>query len=115
MQMGVEAVPLVTIREPENERRLTLLRDASEVRRDLGLAPARADNRSPITNPLTRPVRVGLYRGWTASMDEGWTRLVFDTFNVPYQAVRDRDVRAPGLRARYDVIILPDQSAKEIV
>src|SRR5205085_1862111 len=37
MQMGVEAYPVASIRETESERRLTLVRDESEVRRDLGL------------------------------------------------------------------------------
>lgn len=59
--------------------------------------------------------RVGLYKSWVASMDEGWARFVLERFEVPYLSVRDRDVRAGRLRARFDVIILPDQSAKEIV
>src|SRR6266704_1753414 len=33
--------------------------------------------------------RVGLYRSYEASMDEGWTRWVFDTWNVPYASVVD--------------------------
>src|SRR5256714_2464662 len=37
MQMGVEAYPVHSIRETESERRLTPVRDESEVRRDLGL------------------------------------------------------------------------------
>jgi hypothetical protein len=59
--------------------------------------------------------RVGLYKSWVASMDEGWARFVLERFEMPYLSVRDRDVRAGRLRARFDVIILPDQSAKEIV
>ena len=61
------------------------------------------------------PLRVGLYQSWSASMDEGWTRWVFDNWDVPYSSLHNTEIRAGGLRARYDVIILPDLSAKQIV
>jgi hypothetical protein len=114
MQMGVEALPVHSIRETEGERRLTLVRDEADVRRDLSLKPKSAGG-SPIQNPLTRPVRLALYRSWTASMDEGWTRWLFDTFNVPYSSLRDADVRAGSLRAKFDVIVLPSMRLREIV
>jgi hypothetical protein len=127
MQMGVEALPVASIREPEGERRLTPIREESEVRRDLGLLSgatktewadrARAVVRdvSPIQNPLRKSVRLALYRSWTASIDEGWTRWLFDTFNVPYTSLRDADVRAGNLRSRFDVIVLPSMRLREIV
>ncbi len=118
-QMGVEAIPVLNIREAAGERRLTLVRAEAEVRRDLGLplsAPDRGDRpASPIPNPLPRPVRLALYKGWTGSMDEGWTRFVFDTFNVPYESLSDRAVRSGNLRALYDAVILPSQRAGEIL
>ncbi|MBD0372069.1 MAG: peptidase M14 [Pyrinomonadaceae bacterium] len=115
LQMNVEAYAVTEIREAPAERRLSLVRDEAEVRRDLGLTPSARGARSPIANPLTRPVRLALYRGWTANIDEGWTRYVFDTFNIPYKTLRDADVRRGKLRARYDVIVLPSQKAKDII
>lgn len=116
MQMGVEAFALAGIRESPEERRLSPVRDETEVRRNLGLllrSPG-GSVKSPVVNPITTPVRLALYRGWTGSMDEGWTRFVFDTFNVPYRSLRDRDIRAGDLRSQYDVIILPSEKAKDI-
>jgi hypothetical protein len=132
MQLGVEAYPVASVREPEAERRLTPVRDEFGVRRDLGLVThvavggggegngrSEAGMRrvgSPIHNPLRSPVRLALYKSWTASMDEGWTRWLFDTFNVPYTSLRDADVRAGAtLRAKYDVIVLPSMRLREIV
>ncbi|MBC7930752.1 MAG: peptidase M14, partial [Rubrivivax sp.] len=115
MQMGVEAYPVQKIREPEGERRLTLVRDVLDVRRDLSITVRRDDDGSPIGNPLPRPVRLALYKSWTASMDEGWTRWLFDTFNVPHTSLRDADVRAGDLRSKYDVIVLPSMRLREIV
>ena len=114
LQMGVETMALTRIAEPVNKRRLTLIRDEAEVRRDLGLSLARG-TASPIRNPLNRRVRLALYKSWTGSMDEGWTRYVFDTFNVPYKSLLDREVRAGNLRAKFDVIVLPSQRDKDIV
>jgi hypothetical protein len=114
MQMGVAVQAIASIKEPEGERRLTLIVNQAQVHRDLGL-PIERDSIPVIPNPITRPVRVGLYKSWTASMDEGWTRWVFDTFGVPYRTLLDKDMRRGSLRAGYDVIILPSQSAKEII
>jgi len=58
---------------------------------------------------------VGLYRSYEASMDEGWTRWVFDTWKVPYVSVVDSVVRAGKLRDRFDVIVLPDQAPQELL
>ena len=114
MQMGIDAKVVTRLRESINERRLTLIRDEAEVRRDFGLAQ-RQGNTSPIPNPLKVSRKLAVYNGSMGNMDEGWTRYVFDTFNVPYESLRDADVRRGNLRARFDVIILPSQRMKEII
>src|SRR5207247_1040952 len=60
------------------------------------------------------PPRIGLYRSYAASIDEGWTRWVFDTWKVPYVSVVDSVVRAGKLRDHFEVIVLPDQSPHEL-
>jgi hypothetical protein len=129
MQMGVEAYPVHSIRESERERRLTLVTDLGLMRKDLGLlsgatkmewedrarAIARVRDVSPIQNPVKAGVRLALYKSWTASMDEGWTRWLFDNFNVPYTSLRDADVKSGNLRAKFDVIVLPSMRMREIV
>ena len=56
--------------------------------------------------------RIAIYKSYNASMDEGWTRLVFDTYHVPFTSAYDKDVRAGNLNKRFDVIILPDQNTR---
>jgi hypothetical protein len=68
-----------------------------------------------VTGYQLEQLRVGLYQPWTASMDEGWTRWVFDGWDLPYRSLHDAEIRAGDLRARYDVIILPDLSPNSIV
>lgn len=55
-------------------------------------------------------VRVAIYRNHQPSMDEGWTRWVFDQYKFGYVSLFDAEARAGNLRAKYDAIILPDQS-----
>ncbi len=59
---------------------------------------------------LPRP-RLALYRPWTASMDEGWSRWLFERYRFRFTNVYDADVRAGDLRERYDVIVLPSERA----
>lgn len=114
LQMGVEAPVVMAIKEPATERKLTLLKDSNEVRADLALTLKKGDE-SPIKNPLKQPVRVGIYKGWTSNMDEGWTRYIFDTFNVPYTSVRDADMRQGRLSSKFDALIFTSQPATQIV
>jgi len=114
LQMGVEAPVVMAIKEPANQRKLTLLKDANEVRADLALALKKGDE-SPIKNPVKQPVRVGIYKGSTGNMDEGWTRYIFDTFNVPYTSVRDADMRRGGLSSKFDALIFTSQAATQII
>jgi hypothetical protein len=58
--------------------------------------------------------RIAIYQSWSPTMDEGWTRWVFDEYRIPFTTIRDRDVRAGGLRDRFDAILIPDQPAREL-
>jgi len=114
LQMGVDAPAITSIRERTSDRKLLLLNNGDVVRQDLALPPMKGE-RSPIKNPVSVSARVGIYKGNTGNMDEGWTRFVFDTFNVPYETIKDTQVRKGGLNANYDVVILPSQRSTEIV
>jgi glutamine amidotransferase-like uncharacterized protein len=48
-------------------------------------------------------------------MDEGWTRWVFEQHGITYTTVHNSDVRRGGLRERYDVLVLPDESRSRVV
>ncbi len=67
------------------------------------------------SRPARGAPRVGVYRSYTAPVDEGWTRWVLDTWSIPYESVTDSAVRAGNLGARYDALVLPSMSARAIV
>ena len=83
-----------------------------------GPMPAVSSVMAPVAEPTftvpglsgKSPKRIALYRSYSASMDEGWTRWMFDVNRIPYRSIVDSDMRAGKLNARFDVIILPDQN-----
>jgi hypothetical protein len=62
---------------------------------------------------MTKP-RIGLFRPWTASIDEGWTRWLLEQYGFEFSSLYNADVRAGDLRARYDVIVIADERARTI-
>ncbi len=58
--------------------------------------------------------RIAMYKSYSPSMDEGWTRYIFDTYHVPYVSVHDRDLRGGNLKSRFDVVILPDARGRSL-
>jgi hypothetical protein len=67
----------------------------------------------PAAAPLRAP-RVGLYKPWAASMDEGWTRFVLEQYGFDPKTLDNKAVRAGNLHAAFDAIVLPDVSAEVI-
>lgn len=63
---------------------------------------------------LVRLPRIALYQSWVPSIDEGWTRWIFDQNNIPYTRVVDADIRKGDLNQRFDVILIPDNSPRAI-
>ncbi|MFC2169274.1 M14 family zinc carboxypeptidase [Acidobacteriota bacterium] len=59
--------------------------------------------------------RIALYKSWTASMDEGWTRWVFEQFEFPFTNIFDAEIRAGGLSKKFDVLVIPAMRTSDIV
>jgi len=56
-------------------------------------------------------LRIGLYeRYYGGNMDQGWTSFLLETFGFPYTLLKDAEIKAGGLEATYDVIVLPNDS-----
>ena len=62
-----------------------------------------------------RKPRLGLYRGWQAAIDEGWTRWILEEYGFAPVTLRNGDVQAGHLRDRFDAILLPDSSARSML
>jgi hypothetical protein len=58
--------------------------------------------------------RIGLYQSYVPSMDEGWTRWLFDEFGFAHKELLNADFQAGNLKQRFDAIVIPDQSRQTI-
>ncbi|HKW99210.1 MAG TPA: M14 metallopeptidase family protein [Bryobacteraceae bacterium] len=59
--------------------------------------------------------RIGLYKSYIPAIDEGWTRWLFDEFGFVYKSLGNHEIQAGDLRRSYDVIVFPDQPARDLV
>jgi len=62
-----------------------------------------------------KQAKIGLYRPWAPSIDEGWTRWILENYHYEAKSLYNADIRSSGLRARYDIIILPDMSNQQLM
>jgi hypothetical protein len=111
LQMGVDYEALWQIRDLDSELRKFKRTNIDEARSELGLEPSSLPF-PPAKYPLKGKPRIGMYKGFTANMDEGWTRLVFDTFRIPFTSLNAPQVRSGELPL--DVIVLPSMNENEV-
>ncbi|MFO7865383.1 MAG: M14 family zinc carboxypeptidase [Candidatus Aminicenantes bacterium] len=97
----------VIVSGPGLQKAIEALAEEFSLRIDAGHYPGKQ-------MPL-KPLRLGLYQPWTANMDEGWTRWIFDTWEFPYTTVHDAEIRSGSLREKYDVILLTNISSRDII
>ena len=92
------------------------IRDTVEtIARDLGLRATAASGRPPTDARPIGQARVGLYKPWVESIDEGWTRWLLERYEFEFENIADADIRRGGLRQRFDAIVLPDLGAERIL
>ncbi len=83
----------------------------------LGLtAVALAEKPAVASHEAAQP-RIAVYSTWGSTQNVGWVRYAFDQYETPYDLIFKDEVRKGGLRAKYDVIVVPSQgrSAKNFV
>ncbi len=90
LQMGVR---VARARMPEGTTRVTDIKPATKE------VIARGEK-------LPRKPRVATYKPWQASMDEGWTRWLLDTYGVPVKGLSAQEIQK-GITG-YDAVILAD-------
>jgi hypothetical protein len=74
-----------------------------------------ATDRPPDHLIAVHKARVGLYRPWDASIDEGWTRWILEQYGFAPISLYNADMWSGDLRDRVDVIILPDMSTRQMM
>jgi zinc carboxypeptidase len=98
------------------EKRLpagTIVLDAAAARAAAAVAGATGVSWMPLSSPppnleKVQLPRVGLYKPWAASMDEGWTRWVLEQYGFDPKSLDNKTIRAGKLNEKFDAIVLPN-------
>jgi hypothetical protein len=115
LQMGVSFDAVWNIKDLDSYRQtLKPVANINQVRSVLNLS-ANKESFAKLPNPIKSSTKIGIYKGFTGSMDEGWTRLVFDTYQIPYTSATDKIMRDGNLKSQFDSIILPSDGERAIV
>jgi hypothetical protein len=76
----------------------------------------RADRKVVVGDAQVSDYRLAVYQSHVPSMDEGWTRWALEKqFHLDYSTLEDAEARAGNLRAKFDAIVIPDQSPRAIL
>ena len=71
--------------------------------------PIRSLESAPAADRLrVRRSRVGLFKPWVASMDEGWTRWILEQYEFPFINLNNQDIKEGSFRGAVDVLLFPD-------
>ncbi|HKJ02133.1 MAG TPA: M14 metallopeptidase family protein, partial [Longimicrobiales bacterium] len=82
---------------------------ASEVGLDFHGVPS-----TPVVDALKlSPVRVGLWDQYGGSMPSGWTRWLFEQYEIPYDVVYAPELDQGGFDQKYDVLVFEDGAIPE--
>ena len=88
----------------------------------MGEPPATGGIITPMAEPRftsalsdRRTRRIAIFRTSRGeSMDDGWTRWVFDKYRVPFTTITEKDVVAGVLNEKFDAIVVPDQTPAQL-
>ncbi|HEX9945074.1 MAG TPA: M14 family metallopeptidase [Thermoanaerobaculia bacterium] len=54
-----------------------------------------------------KPIRVGLYKPWVASIDEGWTRFLLERYGFAFQSLDNEALQEGSYRGKVNAVLLP--------
>ena len=80
--------------------------ELSRAANELGLKVVAVDSAPSVKTHPIRAARVAIMHTWLGTQDEGWWRMAFDKFKVPFDYISTQDAsKDSNLRAKYDVIV----------
>ncbi len=77
----------------------------------LGLTAAALSEAPAVASHDADAPRIAMYSSWNGTQEIGWVRFTFDKFGIPYDLIYKERVQKGNLRADYDVIVMPTQTA----
>jgi hypothetical protein len=84
-------------------------KNLNELTKDLMVPPVILEEKVSVERIEIKLPRIALIESWFHDMDAGWTRHLFDTYQIPYKVLRPSDLQTVNLSKDFDLVIFPDQ------
>ena len=101
-KIGNDSFPAGSLIMPNSDRA------RSEIAK-LGLVATAAASAPAVETVDVDLPRIAVFTTWSNTEKVGWVRLAFDRFEIPFDLIHKDRVKQGGLRAKYDVIVMPHQ------
>lgn len=82
----------------------------SEILNEFSVGPVFINSTDEIKSSVLTMPRIALVETYLHDMDAGWTRYVFDHYNIKYTVIRPGDFDKTNFAENYDIVIFPDVS-----
>lgn len=84
---------------------------------ELGLyvQPIQTDQIQPQQVREVKLPSIAIVETWFYDMDAGWTRYIFDTYNIPYKVIRPNELADNNIFKNVQTIIFPSQNAELLI
>jgi hypothetical protein len=103
------------IKAPKGSFIVYLSNNDDAVLNQLNFSPVYLDRTLNVqTKPVTLP-RIALIESYFHPMDAGWTRYLFDTYNIPFTVLHPDEVKEANLSKDFDVIVIPDEQKSVLI
>jgi len=73
----------------------------------VGLAFSLADDTTMFQMPVSMP-RIAPVESWFHDMDAGWTRFIFDAYDIPFKVICPGNFKNIDFLRHYDVVVYPE-------
>ena len=80
----------------------------SELKNSLTVLPEWFPGNPDSTATKVQMPRIALVESWFQDMDAGWTRYIFDQYNIPFTVIRPGDLAKKTFELNFDVVIFAD-------
>ena len=80
----------------------------SEIVEQIGVQPGYLNEKKDILVKHFTVPKLALIETYTHDMDAGWTRFVFDSYNIPFTVIYPQEIKDKDLENEFDVIVFPD-------
>jgi hypothetical protein len=81
----------------------------SAIEQDLIVSPVYLTSKPEVETSQLKSPRIGLVETWFHDMDGGWTRFIFDQYQVPYTVLRPADLQTANLQRNFDILVFSEQ------